>query len=326
MNPSPIAVWTAKRSAGSPVRLALGTMNFGRRTPEPMARQIIDRALELGITFLDTANVYNDGESERVVGRAIAKRRDRFIVASKVGLQKSGTRGEGLSRARIIMACDESLTRMKTEYIDVYYLHAPDPETPIEESVSAMHALMAAGKIRGWGASNFAAWQLLEMMGISDKNHGAPPCLSQVIYNLLVRQLEVEYFKFAAHVGLHTTIYNPLAGGFLSGRYKPEDTAVSGSRFDGNVLYRKRYWSPRLFGLVDSYRAVAQREGMSLVELSYAWVAGQKGVDSILIGPGAIEHLDAAVAGTKRELSAVTRRDIDDIHLAYLGTDASYSR
>jgi aryl-alcohol dehydrogenase-like predicted oxidoreductase len=326
MSESPLAAWSARRPEGSPIRIALGTMNFGKRTPEPLARQIIDRALSQGITFLDTANSYNDGESERIVGRAIAGRRDRFIVATKVGLARHEGKNEGLSRARIIEACDASLARMKTEYIDVYYLHAPDPSTPIDETLSAIEELLSAGKVRGWAVSNYASWQILEMQVLCEKRGMVRPILSQVIYNVLLRQLEVEYFKFAAHVGLHTIIYNPLAGGFLSGRYRPEDTAVSGSRFDSNVIYRRRYWSPRLFELVEAYRSVAQREGMSLVELSYAWVAERGGVDSMLIGPATIEHLDAALVGNKKVLSRGARREIDDIHLGYLGTDASYAR
>src|SRR5689334_11488275 len=174
--------WIAPRAASAPPRIAVGTMNFGKRTSESEAQRIIAAAEEHGITLLDTANVYNEGESERVVGRAIQKRREAFLVASKVGLARRGKGTEGLDRARVVAACDESLERLATDYIDIYYLHAPDHQTPIENTLEGIRSLVDAGKIRSWAVSNYASWQILEMLHLCEKSGLAKPVMSQVMY------------------------------------------------------------------------------------------------------------------------------------------------
>jgi aryl-alcohol dehydrogenase-like predicted oxidoreductase len=311
------------RRPGEKASVALGCMNFGKRTPEPEARRIIDRAIERGITVLDTAGAYNDGESERILGRALRGRRDRVRIAAKVGFARVGGKPEGLSRAVILRAVDECLARLGTDHVDVYYLHVPDHAVPIEESLAAMEELRAAGKIGALGVSNYAAWQILDMM-----NHpGTPrPAISQVMYNLLIRQIEIEYAGFTRKHPIHTTVFNPLAGGLLSGRHVRAGEPPRGSRFEKNKLYLGRYWSDRFFDLVEAYRALAAELGVSLVELSYAWLAGREVVDSIIAGPGSLEHLDAAVDGCARSLPPEAGERIDAIHRAFLGTDASYVR
>ena len=314
------------RIPGAPVRLALGCMNFGKRTPAAEAERIVQRALERGITFFDTANAYVDGESERILGQALRGRRDGCTVATKVGAARPGGKPEGLSRAVILRALDASLSRLGMDHVDVYYLHVPDHAVPIEESLAAMEELRQAGKIRALGVSNYAAWQILDMMGLAAASKAPRPAIAQVMYNLLIRQIETEYVAFARRHPLHTTVYNPLAGGLLTGKHTRASVAEKGSRFDKNRLYQGRYWSDRFFELVDAYGAVARDEGISLVDLSYAWLAGQPHVDSILVGPASIAHLDAALDGCARTLSPEVRARIDGIHRAYLGTDASYVR
>jgi aryl-alcohol dehydrogenase-like predicted oxidoreductase len=152
----------------------------------------------------------------------------------------------------------------------------------------------------------------------------ARPVISQVIYSLLIRQIEYEYMKFAAKYRLHTTVYNPLAGGLLSGKYRRGADVAKGSRFDGNNMYRRRYMSDRLLELVETYQKLGS--DMGLVALAYAWAAGRPAVDSILIGPASIEHLDAAIDGCAVVLPAELGKQIDEIHYAYLGTDATYAR
>jgi aryl-alcohol dehydrogenase-like predicted oxidoreductase len=311
-----------KREPGAPVTLALGCMNFGKRTPEAESERIIARALERGITVFDTANAYNDGESERIVGRALRKVRDRVTIATKVGWARIDGKAEGLARAAILRGAEESLRRLGTDRIDVYYFHVPDHETPIAESMAAMTELRDAGKVGALGVSNFAAWQILDMMGMK----GPRPAISQVMYNLLIREIEIEYVAFTRAHPIHTTVYNPLAGGLLTGRHARTGETEKGSRFENNRLYQGRYWTPRFFELVESYRQVAADEGMSLVELSYAWLAGQPHVDSILVGPGSIEHLDAAIDACAKVVSKEARARIDAIHRAYLGTESSYVR
>ena len=333
---SPLPPWLVRRASPSdPVPLVLGTMNFGKRTDEAEARRIIDRALERGVTLLDTANAYTDGESERIVGRALQGRRDRALIATKVGLARvggelsglirTGGRAEGLSRSRILAACDESLLRLGTDYVDLYYLHAPDRETPIEETLSAIAELLRAGKIRAWATSNFASWQVLEMMTWCDREGVPRPVMAQQIYNLLVRQLDIEYFAFAGKYGHHTAAYNPLAGGLLA-RPDAAGEPAKGSRFDANPMYQKRYWTAALHSRVEDYRALARELGMSLVTLAYAWLASRSAVDSILIGPGTAQHLNDALDACERRLDPATMERIDALHRAHQGTDAVYAR
>lgn len=317
---------TDPKPSGARAAIHLGCMNFGKRTPAAEAERILSRAIERGITVFDTANAYNDGESERILGRALRGRRDGLTIATKVGFGRIAGKPEGLSRARVLAALDESLARLGTEYVDVYYLHVPDHAVPIEETLGATRELLRAGKVKQIGVSNYAAWQILEMMRIEDA-HGAPrPAISQVLYNLLIRQIEIEYVSFTRRHPIHTTVYNPLAGGLLTGKHARTEETVKGSRFDKNALYRGRYWSDRFFDLVDEYRALAAEAGMSLVELSYAWLAGLDHVDSILVGPGSIEHLDAAIDACARDVPDDLRKRIDAISRAASGTDARYVR
>lgn len=329
----PVA-WAKPRTASEPVKLVLGAMNFGRRTTETEAHRIFDRAVERDVVHWDTANAYVDGESERILGRALRGRRDRVIVATKVGLvrvggvpagaMRDGGHAEGLSRERILAACDESLSRLGTDYVDIYYLHAPDRATPIEESLGALAILLQAGKIRSWAYSNYSSWQGLEMIAWCDRERVARPIMAQQIYNLVVRQLDVEYFAFAQKYGVHTAIYNPLAGGLFARDVSGEPP--KGSRFDANPMYQRRYWNDTMHARVRDYHALAAELGIGLVELSYAWLASRSGVDSILVGPGTIEHLDAAIDGCGRSLSEEASARIDAIHRAHEGTDAVYAR
>jgi aryl-alcohol dehydrogenase-like predicted oxidoreductase len=321
----PASPFLSPRAEG-PARLVLGTMNFGKRTGAADAERIMARAIERGMTLFDTANVYNDGESERIVGRAIKGKRDGLLVATKVGLARVGNKPEGLSRAAVLAAVEGSLTRLGTDHIDLYYLHAPDHRTPIEETIDAIASLVQSGKIRHLGVSNFASWQVLEIIALCQERGIAGPPVSQVMYNLLIRQLDLEYFRFTARYRLHSTIYNPLAGGLLAGRYHPGDTIAPGSRFDKNKMYQKRYWSEATFALVERYRSLATSEGMSLLELAYAWLASAPGVDSILVGPASLEHLDAALDACAKAVSPALREKVQAIHEASLGTDASYAR
>ena len=190
--------------------------------------------------------------------------------------------------------------------------------------MAGIQKLLTSGKIRAWGVSNHSSWQILEMYQICDRSSFARPVISQVIYNLLIRQIEYEYTRFAGKYGLHTTVYNPLAGGLLSGKYRPGADVLKGSRFDDNNVYQKRYWSEKLLELVATYEGLAPEH--NLVALAYAWTAARTGIDSILVGPASIEHLDAAIDASSLELSPELMKKIDDAHHGYLGTDATYAR
>lgn len=319
--------WDRPRAPDQRPPIVLGTMNFGKRTPEAEARRIIDRAFERGVRVFDTANAYVAGESERILGRALVGKRDRIRVATKVGFGRNGGKPEGLSAGRIRAAIDESLERLKMDHVDLYYLHVPDYATPIEESLGSLAELLAAKKVLATGISNYASWQILEIFHACDGAGWPRPVVAQQLYNLLIRQLDVEYLRFARKYGLHTTVYNPLAGGLLTGRYSAApSTPPSGSRFDNNQLYQSRYWTPRFMGLAEEYAAVARDEGLTPVELAYAWLAGTPGVDSIIVGPGSVQHLDQALDAIEKPVSADGRRKIDSINRAYLGTETTYGR
>ncbi|WP_437951891.1 aldo/keto reductase [Sorangium sp. So ce296] len=321
-----MAGMTAKRRPGAPPALVVGTMNFGGRTPPEEAERIVGRALERGIAAFDTANLYQDGASERILGRALRGRRAEAQIATKVGLRRIRGKAEGLGRAQVIRAVEESLGRLGTDRVDVCYLHAPDPETPVEETLAAIDALLEQGKILRFGVSNHASWQILEIIARRDAEGKARPAVSQVLYNALIRQLDLEYAAFARRYSVPTAVYNPLAGGLLTGRHAGPDAAQAGSRFEGNRLYQRRYWSARMFELAAGYAAVAADEGMSLLALSYAWLTGREVVDSVVVGPTLAEHLDAAADAMARPLSPEAARRMDALYRDHLGTDASYAR
>jgi len=300
--------------------LAVGTMNFGRRTPEKEARMIIDLAIERGATFFDTANMYCDGDSERILGRAVANRRSAVKIATKVG----AWRKEGLSKQRILAAIDESLERLKTDYVDVYYFHSPDHSTPFTESLEAISDLFSKGKIRAWGISNYAAWQLIEINALCDARNLPRPAYSQVLYNLLIRQIEIEYLPCVRQHPIHTTVFNPLAGGLLARPVTP--LVPAGSRFEANPLYRKRYWSSGMHELTRKMQQVADAVGVTLVTLAYAWLLKRPGVGSVLTGPASLAHFEAALDAIHVTLPEEAVVAADAAYCQFTGSEVSYAR
>lgn len=305
--------------------LQLGAMNFGGRTGEAEADAIMRRALELGIDLIDTANAYNNGESERIVGRAVAGRRERVRIATKVGFGRTAGKPEGLSAAVVSRSIEESLGRLGTDYVDVYYLHVPDHGTPIEETLEALGKVLARGLARSWAVSNYASWQILEMLQLAPRFGLPKPVYVQQIYNVLIRQLDVEYARFAAKYGLATCIYNPLAAGLLSGRHQKGNIA-KGSRFDKNPFYQRRYLHGVMFDHVAALTALASEHGLSLVELAYAWLGHREVVSEVIVGPGSLEHLEAAHAGLQKRLDPAVLTRIDELAIEFRGTDTSYAR
>jgi aryl-alcohol dehydrogenase-like predicted oxidoreductase len=315
-----------KRAPGEPPTVALGAMNFGRRTTAAESERIVRRALERGITVFDTANSYNAGESERILGAALGRDRERVRLSTKAGLGVDPGRPEGLSAAALRAALEASLERLGTDRVDAYYLHVPDRRTPIEQTLDAVTELVASGRVGAWGASNYASWELLEMRSIAESRGLDAPAVTQLLYNVMHRELDIEFFAFARRYPIQTLTYNALAGGLLTGAHKWDEAPEKGSRFDGNAMYRRRFWTREMFGRVDQLADVARSEGLTLVELAYAWLASRPGVDGILVGPATVEHLDAALAGVDRKLSNEARRRLDDLALGWIGTDTHYVR
>jgi aryl-alcohol dehydrogenase-like predicted oxidoreductase len=268
-------------------------MTFGSQTDEDAARRIVDRCLDAGINFFDTANVYNQGRAETILGKALKGRRSNVVLATKVrGKMGEGADESGLSRAAIHKAIDSSLQRLQTDYVDIYYLHQPDYDVPIEETLAAMDELVRAGKVRWPAVSNYAAWQVCEILWIAEKNGFRPPHISQPMYNLLARGIEEEYLPFATRFGVAIVPYNPLAGGLLTGKQARERGPIPGTRFDGNKMYQDRYWHDDDFAAVEELQAIAREAGKTLVELALQWLLTQPQVDSIILGSSRREQLE----------------------------------
>jgi aryl-alcohol dehydrogenase-like predicted oxidoreductase len=274
-------------------RLSFGTMTFGSQADAATAGRMVDRCLDAGINFFDTANVYNKGVAETILGNALAGRREKVILATKVrGKMGEGSDESGLSRAAIRKALDASLQRLRTDYVDVYYLHQPDYDIPIEETLAALDEVVRAGKVRFPAVSNYAAWQVCEIHCISERSGFKPPWISQPMYNLLARGLEEEYLPFAQRFGIAVVPYNPLAGGLLTGKHSQQRGPLTGSRFDGNKLYLDRYWHADDFAAVEELAGVAREAGLTLVELSLRWLLSQAQVDSVILGASRREQLE----------------------------------
>jgi len=224
-------------------RLSFGTMTFGSQADEAESRRMVDACLNAGINFFDTANMYNQGLAETILGKALGPRRKDVILATKVRSKMGEAPDDvGLSRAAIRKAIEASLRRLGTDYVDVYYLHMPDYGVEIEETLEAMDELVRKGLVRYPAVSNYASWQVCEILWICSKNGYRAPHISQPMYNLLARGIEEEYLAFCRSFGVAVIPYNPLAGGLLTGKHTRDAQSQPGTRFDQNPLYQGRYW------------------------------------------------------------------------------------
>ena len=306
----------------------VGTMNFGKRTPAPEAARIVARALERGVTRFDTANVYGDGVAERLLAEALrGVPRDRYVLATKAGLGRVDKVEEGLSRRAIVAAAHASLARLGVSCVDLFLLHKPDPATPVGDTLDGVAQLLAEGSITSWGISNFAAWQTLELLHAAAGRGLSPPVSAQLLYNVVHREVEVEYVPFARAYGVEIVAYNPLAGGLLSGSYT--GGASTGQRLKKNPMYNARYGSEVLRARADGYAALAAAHGRSLLELSYGFLASRVAAGAlcgVAIGPATVAHLDAALTALASPLSDELRHAVDAAHTRELGTDTHYTR
>jgi len=278
--------------------LGLGTNQLGRVVDEAGARAIIDRALELGVTFIDTAESYGGGASEELLGKALAGRRDSFVVATKTG---AGSDAGRLTRARITQRLDASLRRLATDYIDVYYLHFPDAATPLEESLRVLEDAVRAGKIRYGAISNHTAWQVAEAIGIARLHDWAPIAASQMEYSLVERAVEREMIPACEHLGVSLVPYFPLAGGFLTGKYARDVAPPPNTRF-GRAPQRSRYLTDENFTKLDRWKTFAADHDHPMSELAVAWLLAHPVVCSVIAGATAPDQLDANAKATDWEL------------------------
>ena len=303
-------------------------MTFGSQVDESNSRRMVDICLEAGINFFDTANVYNDGLSEEITGRCLSGRRDTVVLASKVrGAMGSPARYEGLSKQAIRTSVEESLQRLQTDYLDLLYLHMPDYRTPIAETLETLDGLRKEGKIRYGATSNYASWQICEMLWLCEKNGWQTPPVSQPMYNALARGIEQEYIPFAQQFGVSLVVYNPLAGGMLTGKQSLAGGPISGTRFDNNERYLNRYWHEPYFKAVEAMKAISESSRRSLIEIAFRWLLDQQHVDSVILGASKIEHLEANIAAAATEpLTAAIREQCDEVWQQLRGPTPFYNR
>lgn len=308
-------------------QVVLGTLTFGSQVDLGEARNMVDTCLDSGISLFDTANAYNEGRSEEILGQLVKDRREQVLIATKVGNPMGSDPTDArLSRAAIFEAIDASLERLQTDYVDLYYLHKPDWSTPIEESLEAMDALVRAGKIRYGATSNYAAWQMAEMLWLAERNGWQPLLVSQPMYNLIARRLDDEYAAFSKSCGFSNIVYNPLAGGLLTGKHQPEASPQPGSRFTMEN-YRERYWNAAQFAAVGRLRDLAAESGLTLVELSFRWLLSRPLVDAVLLGASSLEQLRSNLAACEETaLDEELATACDEVWQELRGAAPNYNR
>ena len=297
--------------------LCLGCMMFGGKTPAAESYDIIDRALDAGINFIDTANVYSIGRSEEVTGEALKRngKRQRLMLATKVhGKMGEDVNDLGNTRRHIIEQCEASLRRLQTDYIDLYQIHRPSPDIPIDETLRALDDLIRAGKVRYIGSSTFAAWQLVESLWVAKELGLNRFVCEQPPYNLLDRRIERELLPMARTYGFATIPWSPLAGGLLTGKYTRGEEPPEGARFGdtANPLYRRRL-NDRIYDVIDGLKPIAEEKGVTLSQLSLAWCMRQPGVTSPIIGPRTMEQFEDNLKALDVEITDDDRKRIDRV-------------
>jgi aryl-alcohol dehydrogenase-like predicted oxidoreductase len=302
--------------------LCLGCMNFGFPTPEDEAMAIVDAALEQGINFLDTANVYNRGRSEEIVGKALTRsgKRDRIVLATKVHgrMDDDDILAAGNNRRHIISQCEASLRRLQTDYIDLYQIHRPDSAVPIDETLRALDDLIRAGKVRYVGTSTFPAWQVMESLWMAKELGLNRFVTEQPPYHLLDRSIERELIPLAQTYGLAILPWSPLARGFLSGRYRrgqevPGDSRVARDMQGAMAERTKKHFSELAFQVLDQIQELAAAKGCTPSQLALAWCMRQPGVTSPIVGPRTLEHLQDNLGAVAVEITAEDRSRLDAV-------------
>ena len=295
--------------------LCLGTMMFGGPSDEPTSRRIVARAREAGLNFIDTADQYTAGKSEEIVGRAIKAERHAWVLATKLGnAMGPGPNQRGLSRGWMHQAVEASLARLGTDYIDIYYFHKEDPDTPLAVSVSAMGDLVHAGKVRYFGLSNFRSWRIAEVCRLCDELGIDRPIVSQPYYNAMNRMPEVEQLPVSAYYGLGVVPYSPLARGVLTGKYLPNaplppDTRAG--RKDKRLMETE--WRHESLEIAQKVKAHAEAKGMSAGQFALNWVLNNALVTAAIVGPRTEAQLDDYLGALAHRFTAEDEALIDSL-------------
>jgi aryl-alcohol dehydrogenase-like predicted oxidoreductase len=305
--------------------LGLGTMTFGRECDEATSRSILDRFIDAGGTFVDTANNYGEpgGESEAILGRALAGRRDTVVLATKVRFfTGDGANDRGLSRRHVRMSVDASLRRLQTDWIDLLQVHSWDPVTPLDETLSTLDDLVRAGKVRYIGASNFTGWQLATANGLAAQHAWEPFVSYQGNYSLVGRELEREVLPYCTYAGLGMLPYGPLGGGLLTGKYRRGETPADDTRAAGVGLIAEgmsRRMTDRAFATADVVREIATELGRTPAQVALNWVTNRPEVTSSLIGARTVDQLDDNLGSVGWQLSPADVDRLDEASRISIG-------
>jgi aryl-alcohol dehydrogenase-like predicted oxidoreductase len=302
--------------------LALGTMTLGGQGnfaktgsgDAAEARRLLDMCLDAGVNLIDTADVYSRGLSEEILGDALGGRRERLLIATKARFRMGdGPNDAGLSRQHLIEACEASLKRLRTDHIDLYQVHQWDGQTPLEETVSALDALLRAGKVRYLGASNYSAWHLMKALGVADRM-GAERFVSQQIhYSLQAREAEYELVPVSLDQGLGILVWSPLAGGLLSGKYRRGASAPEGTRHFANWGEPPIRDEAKLYDIIEVLVPIAEQRGVTAAQVALAWLLGRPAVTSLIVGARTEAQLADNLKAAELELTAEERATLDAV-------------
>jgi aryl-alcohol dehydrogenase-like predicted oxidoreductase len=292
-------------------RLCFGTMTFGEQADRKVSEALFETALAKGINFFDCANIYSHGESERILGELIQGMRNDLIITSKVFYPVSDKiNDQGSSRRHIRLALHDSLRRLKTDYLDIYFLHGYDVNTPLSETLSAMDELVRQGKILYYGISNFAAWQIEKALGLAERHGWHKPAVIQPMYNLVKRQAEVEIFPLAREEKLGVIAYSPLGAGLLTGKYLSGAKTVTGRLLESD-RYKKRYDVPGYMETARKFVEFAKAHAYHPASLAVAWVMANPVVTAPIIGARSVEQLVPSLEATEIKLTPELYRELN---------------
>ena len=311
-------------------KICMGTMTFGNGADQETSFAIMDRFVELGGTFLDTADQYSSGVSEEIVGNWMAARgnREEVILATKVYNQFGDSENTGfLSRYHIFKAVEDSLRRLQTDVIDIYQIHRWDPECPVEETMEALNDLVRQGKVRYIGASNLKAWQLAKYQNLAESKGWSKFMCLQPIYSAINRSIEIEILPLCADEGLGVIVYNPLAGGMLTGKYRRGEALPEGARLKVNPMYYERYYTEEALDVVEGFIDAAKERGVTPPQLALAWVLGEPRVTCPIVGARNLDQLNDTLGGLDIQLSPEERAALPAVLAGrWVGMDQVYDR
>ncbi len=302
--------------------LTLGTMTFGGRghwgrvggTDVDVATRQVDMCLDAGVNLIDTADVYSDGLSEEIVGKTLKGRRDRVLLATKARFAMGdGPNDAGLSRHHLIRACEASLRRLGTDYLDLYQVHEWDGATPLEETLSALDHLVNSGKVRYIGCSNYAGWHLMKALGVSERRNYQRFVSQQIYYSLQARDAEYELVPAGLDQGVGILVWSPLAGGLLSGKYRRDQDMPEGSRHLTDWNEPPVHDEDQLYDIIEVVVEIAEARGVSPAQVSLAWTLGRPGISTVVVGARTEEQLADNLGSVDLDLSHEERTRLDDV-------------